>query len=41
MKQVRLNATMFQNAVAYTVVVAISSPTEKLLPYMTANIEFE
>ncbi len=40
-KQVRLNATMFQNAVAYTVVVALSSTTEKLLPYMTANLEFE
>ena len=40
-KQVRLNATMFQNAVAYTVVVSISGTTEKLLPYMTANLEFE
>ncbi len=40
-KQVRLNATMFQNSVAYTVVVGVSSATEKLLPYMTAELEFE
>ena len=33
-RQNRLNATMTQNVVTYTVVVAISSPTEKLLPYM-------
>ena len=30
-----------QNAVAYTVVVAVLSTTEKLLPYMTANLEFD
>ena len=40
-KQIRLNATMTQNVVTYTVVVAISSTTEKLLPYMTAHLEFE
>ncbi len=40
-KQIRLNATMTQNVVTYTVVVAISSATEKLLPYMTAHLEFE
>ena len=40
-KQIRLNATMFQNAVAYTVVVTVSGATDKLLPYMTANLEFE
>ena len=40
-KQIRLNATMVQNTVTYTVVVAISSATEKLLPYMTAHLEFE
>jgi HlyD family secretion protein len=40
-RQIRLNARMFQSAVAYTVVVAISSAPEKLLPYMTANVEFE
>ena len=32
---------MTQNVVTYTVVVAISSPTEKLLPYLTAHLEFE
>lgn len=40
-RQIRLNATMTQNVVTYTVVVAISSPTEKLLPYMTANLQFD
>lgn len=40
-KQIRLNAAMTQNQVAYTVVVALSSPTEKLLPYLTAQVEFE
>jgi HlyD family secretion protein len=40
-KQIRLNATMVQNTVTYTVVVAISSATEKLLPYLTAHLEFE
>jgi len=40
-EQIRLNATMTQNVVTYTVVVAISSPTEKLLPYLTANLAFE
>ena len=40
-QQVRLNATMTQNVVTYTVVVAISGATNKLLPYMTANVEFE
>lgn len=40
-KQIRLNATMTQNVVTYTVVVDISSPTEKLLPYLTAHLEFE
>jgi HlyD family secretion protein len=40
-KQIRLNATMTQNVVTYTVVVAVSSPTDKLLPYLTASVEFE
>jgi len=37
--QVRLNATMTQNVVTYTVVIAIDNPREKLLPYVTANVE--
>jgi len=40
-KQIRLNATMTQNVVTYTVVVAISGAPDKLLPSMTANVEFE
>lgn len=40
-KQIRLNATMTQNTVAYTVVVAILGKTDKLLPYLTANVVFE
>jgi HlyD family secretion protein len=56
-EQIRMNATMAQNVVTYTVVVAISEPgptftpggtigaaagaKEKLLPYMTASLEFE
>ena len=39
--QVRLNATMSQNVVTYTVVVAVDNPEGKLLPYLTANVQFE
>ena len=39
--QVRLNAQMTQNVVTYTVVIGIDNPDEKLLPYMTANVQFE
>jgi HlyD family secretion protein len=39
--QRRLNATMIQNVVTYTVVVRIENPDEKLLPYLTANVRFE
>ena len=45
--QVRLNATMVQNVVTYTVVVdADNPPTDehpygKLLPYLTASLQFE
>jgi HlyD family secretion protein len=38
--QIRLNATMIQNVVTYTVVVD-ASPTDKLLPYLTGHLEFE
>ena len=42
MKQIRPIARITQNVVTYTVVVAdLSGATEKLLPYMTANLEFE
>ena len=40
-KQIRLNATMAQNVVTYTVVIAMSGTPKDLLPYMTANVEFE
>ena len=40
-EQIRLNATMAQNVVTYTVVIAISGPPKELLPYMTANVTFE
>jgi HlyD family secretion protein len=39
--QIRLNATMTQNVVTYTVVVAFDNPDSKVLPYLTANLQFE
>lgn len=39
--QVRLNATMTQNVVTYTVVVTTDNKDQRLLPYMTANVNFE
>jgi HlyD family secretion protein len=39
--QIRLNATMTQNVVTYTVVVGTSNPDSRLLPYMTASLDFE
>jgi HlyD family secretion protein len=38
--QVRLNATMTQNVVTYTVVVFTDNSDRKLLPYLTANLQF-
>ena len=38
--QVRLNATMTQNIVIYTVVVNTENPDNLLLPYLTANVNF-
>lgn len=40
-QKIRLNATMTQNVVTYTVEVTCENPDLKLLPYMTANVEFE
>ncbi|HEV2973070.1 MAG TPA: efflux RND transporter periplasmic adaptor subunit [Pirellulales bacterium] len=40
-RQVRLNAQMTQNQVTYTVVLTVDGTDEKLLPYMTANLQFE
>jgi HlyD family secretion protein len=39
--QVRLNATMTQNVVTYTVVVTTENKDLRLKPYMTANLNFE
>jgi HlyD family secretion protein len=39
-KQVRLNASMSQNVVTYTVVVSVENTNADLLPYLTANVEF-
>lgn len=38
--QVRLNATMTQNVVTYTVVIANDNSDLKLLPYLTADVKF-
>ena len=37
----RLNATMTQNVVTYTVEVNTDNTSGKLLPYLTANVKFE
>ncbi len=39
--QIRLNATMTQNIVTYTVIVTTDNTNGKLLPYLTANVQFE
>jgi HlyD family secretion protein len=39
-EQIRLNATMTQNVVTYTVVVDTDNRSGKLLPYLTANLQF-
>lgn len=39
-KQVRLQSTIEQNIVNYTVVIAVRNPDGKLLPGMTATVEF-
>ncbi len=39
--QVRLNATMSQNVVTYTVEVNTDNSSGKLLPYLTANMQFQ
>ena len=39
--QIRLNASMTQSVVTYTVVVDVDNKTGKLLPYLTARLRFE
>lgn len=40
-RRVRLNATMTQNVVTYTVEIEADNSNLKLLPYLTANVRFE
>lgn len=40
-EQIRLNASMTQNVVTYTVVVSVDNEDLKLLPYLTADVKFE
>ena len=39
--QIRMNAQMTQNVVTYTVIVTADNSSGKLLPYLTANVQFE
>jgi HlyD family secretion protein len=39
--KIRLNASMTQNVVTYTVEIITDNSTGRLLPYLTANIQFE
>ncbi len=39
--KIRLNASMTQNVVTYTVEINTENPDGKLLPYLTANVRFE
>lgn len=39
--QKRMNATMTQNVVTYTVVVTTDNSSGKLIPYLTASVKFE
>ncbi|QDU26770.1 Macrolide export protein MacA [Anatilimnocola aggregata] len=39
--QIRLNASMSQNVVTYTVVITTDNSNQRLLPYLTADVKFE
>jgi HlyD family secretion protein len=39
--QIRLDATVSQNVVTYTIVVSTDNSNRRLLPYLTANLKFE
>jgi HlyD family secretion protein len=39
--KIRLNASMLQNVVTYTVVIAVDNASGRLLPYLTARLQFE
>ncbi len=40
-RKIRLNASMTQNVVTYTVEVSVDNSRGRLLPYLTANMQFE
>ncbi len=40
-RKIRLNASMTQNVVTYTVEITIDNSDGRLLPYLTANVQFE
>jgi HlyD family secretion protein len=40
-KEIRLNAQMTQNVVTFPVVVTVDNSSGRLMPYMTANLQFE
>jgi HlyD family secretion protein len=39
--KIRLNASMTQNVVTYTVVIAVDNSSGRLLPYLTVRVQFE
>jgi HlyD family secretion protein len=39
--KIRLNASMTQNVVTYTVVISVDNAAGRLLPYLTARLQFE
>ena len=39
--KIRLNASMLQNVVTYTVVIAVDNASGRLMPYLTARLQFE
>ena len=39
--QIRMNAAVPQNVVVYTVVIGFDNPDLKLMPFLTANVEFQ
>ncbi len=39
--KIRLNASMTQNVVTYTVVISVDNSRSRLLPYLTVRLEFE
>jgi HlyD family secretion protein len=40
-RKIRLDASMTQNVITYTVEIATANPNGRLLPYLTANVQFQ